>query len=827
MRFFLIGPLAIISLVGLLVGNAGAVRIMTNPATGGATPRQFDNIALTPDGGTIVLTGQFSAGGDRVWSLAVPADPANDVAALAQLSTNSFLVNSYDVEFAPVISPDGQTILFSHNGNSTAVNTIYTMPITGEGSSNFTGLFGADPNLVGPGDGNHHPIYSGSDVYFINNNSGFDGAAIPDFDVPDDPQPWFSSGPDWDRIYKRTAAGVVTPVTAPGDGDIDVGLFDVTPDGASIVFAPDNPIAARINRGDIRPKLYTIPTSGGTAIEIPMPVVAHDFSIEKQLQVSADGQTVFFIGDYESLGRSELFSVPITGGTPTRISDNLHWAGDVTSFALAPNGTQVAYVAGQNLGANSELFLTPVTGGVGNSIRISDPAPINSGDFDVSISSGITGQEGGQIVFTPDSSQVYYLGDLTTSGVTDLYVVDTTEKAGLIPSPFYFVGPSGGDFFDENNWNDQPDGTGNAAPAGTIEPGQRIQHALVIDGDTVSSGTPANGLGRKAVFESGSSLEMTPGSVLNFPESVDEVEFLFGSGFKFTDATMTVFEDIFFHGTTLLSGGTIESLGDDIEFQDAVDAIIDGTTFIAADNVLLDNSVTSVSNASFVSRDRLGLRYEIDFTVTDTDINVNDGTGDVEDLFNGPQAEGSTLTLAGNSTLAADAIQEGISLVLDGSSIATLLGGSTAGDEIVDAGGTITFASAGARLTTLRASAADVRDRVINGLTGLSYLDDPTAWNIENWDGVAAITGLGLDGLGGDFDNDGDVDGQDFLAWQRGFGPTYDAADLADWQQNYGAGASAGANAGGVPEPSGWLLMLSGLAGAGLRRSRRRVPRKR
>lgn len=812
MRFLLVGRLALVWTCCLLARDATAVRISTSPATGGATPRQFDNIALTPDGATIVVTGQFSAGGDRVWSMPVPANPATDVPVLTQLSTNSFLVNSYDVEFPPVISPDGQTILFSHNGNSDAVNTIYAMPITGEGSSNFTGFFGADPNLVAPGDGNHHPIYSGSDVYFINNNAGFDGAAIPDFGVPDNPQPWFSSGPDWDRIYKRSAAGIVTPVTAPTDGDIDIGLFDVTPNGASIVFAPDNPIAARINRGDIRPKIFSIPASGGTAVEIPMPPVAHEFSIEKQLQVSADGQTVFFIGDYESLGRNELFSVPVTGGTPTRISDNLHWAGDVTSFALAPNGTHVAYVAGQNLGANAELFLTPVTGGVGNSIRISDPPPINSGEFDVSISSGITGQEGGQIVFSPDSSQVYYLGDLTTNGVTDLYVVDTTEKTGLIPSPFYFVGPAGGDFFDENNWNDQPDGSGTSAPAGTIEPGQRIQHALVIDGDTVSSGTPPNSVGRKAIFESGSSLEMTPGSVLNFPESVDEVEFLFGSGFKFTDATMTVFEDIFFHGTTLLSGGTIRSIDDDIEFQDAVDAIIDGTTFIAGDNVLLDNSVTSVTNAAFQSSDRLGLRYEIDFTVTDTDINVNNGTGDVEDLFAGPQAQGSTLTLAGNSTLAADAIQEGVSLVLDGSSMATLLGGSTVGDEVVESGGTITFASAAATLTTLRASAADVRARIINGLTGLSYLDDPTAWNIENWDGIAAITNLQLDGASGDFDGDGDVDGRDFLVWQRGFDQTYDAADLADWESNFGAGASTGANASGVPEPAGWLLILTGLA---------------
>jgi hypothetical protein len=53
----------------------------------------------------------------------------------------------------------------------------------------------------------------------------------------------------------------------------------------------------------------------------------------------------------------------------------------------------------------------------------------------------------------------------------------------------------------------------------------------------------------------------------------------------------------------------------------------------------------------------------------------------------------------------------------------------------------------------------------------------------------------------GDFDNDGDVDGRDFLVWQR----DPHVGDLADWQENYGAGALASAAA--VPEPC--CLMLA------------------
>ncbi len=65
-------------------------------------------------------------------------------------------------------------------------------------------------------------------------------------------------------------------------------------------------------------------------------------------------------------------------------------------------------------------------------------------------------------------------------------------------------------------------------------------------------------------------------------------------------------------------------------------------------------------------------------------------------------------------------------------------------------------------------------------------------------------------GLAGDFDDDGDVDGADFLAWQRGESLTPNSpGDLAVWEANYGmvlGGASALAAA--VPEPSSMLLMI-------------------
>ncbi|TWU30014.1 beta strand repeat-containing protein [Bythopirellula polymerisocia] len=75
--------------------------------------------------------------------------------------------------------------------------------------------------------------------------------------------------------------------------------------------------------------------------------------------------------------------------------------------------------------------------------------------------------------------------------------------------------------------------------------------------------------------------------------------------------------------------------------------------------------------------------------------------------------------------------------------------------------------------------------------------------------------------LPGDFDFDGDVDGRDFLIWQRGGSPApLSAGDLTDWQANYGAPLTAAASA--VPEPVSMGLCFGLFTGTCLLVGRRR-----
>ncbi len=77
---------------------------------------------------------------------------------------------------------------------------------------------------------------------------------------------------------------------------------------------------------------------------------------------------------------------------------------------------------------------------------------------------------------------------------------------------------------------------------------------------------------------------------------------------------------------------------------------------------------------------------------------------------------------------------------------------------------------------------------------------------------------VGSGGQPGDFDADGDVDGNDFLVWQRGFGTTHNAGTLATWKANFGAPAEPAAAA--VPEPLTFhLLALACLGALAIQRS--------
>jgi hypothetical protein len=112
--------------------------------------------------------------------------------------------------------------------------------------------------------------------------------------------------------------------------------------------------------------------------------------------------------------------------------------------------------------------------------------------------------------------------------------------------------------------------------------------------------------------------------------------------------------------------------------------------------------------------------------------------------------------------------------------------------------------------------------RAYLGRVGLSagqsidvFVDDSTGNGTTSvwYDGIG-YAGVTSTNQLGDFDGDGDVDGRDFLVWQRGESPIpFSASDLADWQMNYGANnLTSNSRTSPVPEPHSILILISGLS---------------
>lgn len=333
-----------------------------------------------------------------------------------------------------------------------------------------------------------------------------------------------------------------------------------------------------------------------------------------------------------------------------------------------------------------------------------------------------------------------------------LYSVVALLAAGCaVPASaqtFFYVGAPGGDFFNEANWNDAADGTGNALAGDPLmdDTGNAIALDLVIDGISVEAAGQVD-------FGTGS-LSLLGGADFSVTGAGHDLDINPDSGFVLDNATLEIADSVFFEGTMSFTNGAVTA-ADNIDFADNTPSLtVNGTVFstigeapgAGGSNITFDTDVGVIANAIINADDRLGIRNTSadptsNVVLVDTVITINgvdNVAGDVDDVFSTNDANGAILTLEGASTLFADQIDDGVALELDGTSVATI----NATDGAVDAanGGTITLLSTSAVLDIVNESSVDVRSALINGLTGLSFTDDPSGWTVPSWDGVDAVT---------------------------------------------------------------------------------------
>jgi len=103
-------------------------------------------------------------------------------------------------------------------------------------------------------------------------------------------------------------------------------------------------------------------------------------------------------------------------------------------------------------------------------------------------------------------------------------------------------------------------------------------------------------------------------------------------------------------------------------------------------------------------------------------------------------------------------------------------------------------------------------------------IESPYVWDHSDLYTTGEVTLLGIPSLPGDFDEDGIVDGTDFLALQRGMDTVFDNSSLTKWEANFGSLVSSPSSAATIPEPQPLALWFLSMAAVLLRGSRIQLP---
>ncbi len=79
--------------------------------------------------------------------------------------------------------------------------------------------------------------------------------------------------------------------------------------------------------------------------------------------ISPDSARVVYLADQETDALNELWSVPLSGGTGTKLNRTLVAGGDVQDFLISPDSDSVVYGADQDADTVDELLAVSITGG--------------------------------------------------------------------------------------------------------------------------------------------------------------------------------------------------------------------------------------------------------------------------------------------------------------------------------------------------------------------------------------------------------------------------------------------------------------------------------
>ncbi|MEL7232963.1 MAG: hypothetical protein AAGK74_00625, partial [Chloroflexota bacterium] len=171
--------------------------------------------------------------------------------------------------------------------------------------------------------------------------------------------------------------------------------YTISPDGSRVVY---------LAREGSRTNLYSVPVGGGTAVRLNAQLPDNRFV--SAYKISPNSQRVVYLANQERFDSVEMYSVPITGGgNVTKLNPLLPDGSDVSVFDITPNSQRVIYIANASTNSKREIYSVTILGG--NSIKLNE-TPVAGGDV-------------AQFEISPNGLFVVYSGDIEINNQFDLY----------------------------------------------------------------------------------------------------------------------------------------------------------------------------------------------------------------------------------------------------------------------------------------------------------------------------------------------------------------------------------------------------------------------